>query len=178
MGLMQIMPQTWSELRARYGLGADPYDPRTNILAGAAYIRELYQRFGVPGFLAAYNTGPGRYENHLATDRTLPDETEGYVARLAPTVEGKQTGGRSLSWRSRLLWLAHRCLLCALRANQRSIGLCPMLGQAVDQVVVPWSIYRRSCRSRATCLCTISTRFDRNDSDRASSQSVVGHRMF
>jgi hypothetical protein len=94
MGLMQIMPQTWSELRARYGLGADPYDPRTNILAGAAYIRELYQRFGVPGFLAAYNTGPGRYENHLATDRPLPDETEGYVARLAPTVEGKQTGGK------------------------------------------------------------------------------------
>ena len=48
MGLMQIMPQTWSELRARYDLGADPYAPRDNILAGAAYIRELYQRFGAP----------------------------------------------------------------------------------------------------------------------------------
>jgi hypothetical protein len=94
MGLMQIMPQTWSELRARYDLSADPYDPRDNILAGAAYIRELYQRFGAPGFLAAYNTGPGRYENHLATDRPLPDETKEYVARLAPTVEGKQTGGK------------------------------------------------------------------------------------
>jgi hypothetical protein len=35
MGLMQIMPKTWTELRARYGLGADPYDPRDNILAGA-----------------------------------------------------------------------------------------------------------------------------------------------
>jgi hypothetical protein len=94
MGLMQIMPQTWSELRARYDLGADPYDPRDNILAGAAYIRELYQRFGAPGFLAAYNAGPGRYENHLATDRPLPDETQEYVARLALTVEGKQTGGK------------------------------------------------------------------------------------
>jgi hypothetical protein len=31
MGLMQIMPKTWTELRARYGLGADPYDPRGNI---------------------------------------------------------------------------------------------------------------------------------------------------
>jgi hypothetical protein len=93
MGLMQIMPQTWSDLRARYDLGADPYDPRDNILAGAAYIRELYQRFGAPGFLAAYNAGPGRYENYLATDRPLPDETQEYVARLAPTVEGKQTGG-------------------------------------------------------------------------------------
>jgi hypothetical protein len=94
MGLMQIMPQTWSELRARYDLGADPYDPRDNILAGAAYIRELYQRFGAPGFLAAYNAGPGRYESHLATDRPLPDETQEYVARLAPTVESKQTGGK------------------------------------------------------------------------------------
>jgi soluble lytic murein transglycosylase-like protein len=94
MGLMQIMPQTWLELRARYDLGADPYDPRDNILAGAAYIRELYLRFGAPGFLAAYNAGPGRYENHLVTDRPLPDETLGYVGRLAPTVEGKQTGGK------------------------------------------------------------------------------------
>jgi soluble lytic murein transglycosylase-like protein len=94
MGLMQIMPQTWSDLRARYNLGADPYNPRDNILAGAAYIRELYQRFGTPGFLAAYNAGPERYENHLATDRPLPDETQEYVARLAPTVEGKQTGGK------------------------------------------------------------------------------------
>jgi len=94
MGLMQIMPQTWSDLRARYVLGADPYDPRDNILAGAAYIRELYQRFGAPGFLAAYNAGPERYEKHLATDRPLPDETQEYVARLAPTVEGKQNGGK------------------------------------------------------------------------------------
>lgn len=94
MGLMQIMPQTWSDLRARYDLGADPYDPRDNILAGAAYIRELYQRFGTPGFLAAYNAGPGRYENHLTTDRPLPDETQEYVARLAATIEGKQTGGK------------------------------------------------------------------------------------
>jgi hypothetical protein len=94
IGLMQIMPQTWSELRARYDLGADPYDPRDNILAGAAYIRELYQRFGAPGFLAAYNAGPGRYEHHIATDRPLPDETQGYVARLAPMIESKQAGGK------------------------------------------------------------------------------------
>jgi soluble lytic murein transglycosylase-like protein len=39
MGLMQIMPKTWTELRARHGLGADPYDPHDNILAGTAYIR-------------------------------------------------------------------------------------------------------------------------------------------
>jgi soluble lytic murein transglycosylase-like protein len=90
MGLMQIMPATWSDLRARYQLGADPYDSRDNILAGTAYIRELYQRFGAPGFLAAYNAGPTRYENHQATGRSLPDETQDYVAMLAPMIEGKR----------------------------------------------------------------------------------------
>jgi soluble lytic murein transglycosylase-like protein len=94
MGLMQIMPQTWSELRARYELGTDPYDPHDNILAGAAYIRELYQRFGAPGFLAAYNSGPTRYENHLAMGRPLPDETRDYVAILAPMIGGMQVSGK------------------------------------------------------------------------------------
>jgi len=91
MGLMQIMPKTWTELRARYGLGADPYDPRDNVLAGAAYICELYDRYGAPGFLAAYNAGPGRYERHLATGRPLPDETQAYVATLAPTISHTRT---------------------------------------------------------------------------------------
>ena len=55
MGLMQIMPATWAELRARHGLGDDPFDSRDNILAGAAYIRAMYDRFGAPGFLAVRN---------------------------------------------------------------------------------------------------------------------------
>jgi soluble lytic murein transglycosylase-like protein len=96
MGLMQIMPQTWSDLRARYDLGADPYDPRDNILAGTAYIRELSQRFGMPGFLAAYNSGPTRYENHLTTGRSLPDETRDYVAILAPMIAGKQVNEKTV----------------------------------------------------------------------------------
>lgn len=85
MGLMQIMPATWRELRARYGLGSDPYDPRENILAGTAYLREMFDRYGSPGFLAAYNAGPGRYEQHLA-GRPLPAETRAYLAVLAPFV--------------------------------------------------------------------------------------------
>ncbi len=104
MGLMQIMPGTWNELRSRYRLGADPYDVRDNILAGAAYIRELSDRYGTPGFLAAYNAGPGRYERHLATGRSLPDETQAYVATLAPMIESKQAKvqigavGKSFAW--------------------------------------------------------------------------------
>lgn len=91
MGLMQIMPKTWAELRARYGLGADPYDAGDNILAGTAYIRELSDRYGLPGFLAAYNAGPGRYERHLKTGRPLPAETQAFVAALAPVIEGTRT---------------------------------------------------------------------------------------
>jgi len=72
MGLMQIMPDTWSELRSRYGLGADPYDAHDNIMAGAAYLREMHDRYGERGFLAACNAGPSRYEDHLATGRPLP----------------------------------------------------------------------------------------------------------
>jgi hypothetical protein len=87
MGLMQIMPDTWAELRVRHRLGRDPYDPRNNILAGAAYLREMYDRYGSPGFLAAYNAGPGRYEEYLA-GRPLPAETRAYVAALLPSFGG------------------------------------------------------------------------------------------
>ena len=92
MGLMQIMPATWADLRARHRLGNDPYDPRDNILAGAAYLRELHDRYGSPGFLAAYNAGPGRYEEHLA-GRPLPAETRAYVAMLAPQIGGGEIAG-------------------------------------------------------------------------------------
>jgi hypothetical protein len=89
MGLMQLMPQTYAELRARYGLGPDPFGPRDNILAGAAYLREMYDRYGAPGFLAAYNAGPARYEQHLIFGRRLPGETQAYVADLAPRISGE-----------------------------------------------------------------------------------------
>src|SRR6201999_409748 len=61
MGLMQIMPETWSDLRRRYHLGTDPYDPHDNIIAGTGYLREMFDHYGVSGFLAAYNAGPSRW---------------------------------------------------------------------------------------------------------------------
>ncbi|WP_426265283.1 transglycosylase SLT domain-containing protein [Sphingomonas sp. PWP1-2] len=90
-GLMQIMPATWRYLRARYGLADNVYDPRGNIFAGAAYMRELYDRYGAPGFLAAYNAGPARYEAYVSRGRPLPAETIGYVAKLAPITTGAPT---------------------------------------------------------------------------------------
>ncbi|WP_083967154.1 lytic transglycosylase domain-containing protein [Methylosinus sp. R-45379] len=91
IGLMQIMPDTWSELRARYALAGDPFDPRDNIIAGTAYLRELHERYGSPGFLAAYNAGPRRYEDYRDGRRSLPSETAAYVAALAPLIEGNDS---------------------------------------------------------------------------------------
>lgn len=84
-GLMQVMPGTWAALRQRHGLGPDSHNPRDNILAGAAYLREMYDQFGYPGLFAAYNAGPGRYAAHVRTGRPLPRETRGYIAQLART---------------------------------------------------------------------------------------------
>jgi soluble lytic murein transglycosylase-like protein len=82
MGLMQLMPETWAEIRDLHGLGSDPHDPRDNILAGAAYLHAMYQRFGYPGLFAAYNAGPKRYAELLAIGRRLPAETVAYVAAV------------------------------------------------------------------------------------------------
>ncbi|GBQ62220.1 murein transglycosylase [Ameyamaea chiangmaiensis NBRC 103196] len=87
IGLMQLMPGTWKDVRRTHNLGADPFDPHDNIAAGAAYLRWLHDRYGDVGFLAAYNAGPGRYDDHLATGRPLPAETVSYVASVARLID-------------------------------------------------------------------------------------------
>ena len=111
MGLMQLMPGTWVELSARYELGLDPFDPQDNILAGTAYLREMHDRFGSAGFLAAYHAGPARYEQHLATGQPLPPETIAYIAAVAPLLGDGQgehaavDGRRALPWREAPLFV-------------------------------------------------------------------------
>jgi len=113
MGLMQIMPETWSGLRFRYGLGTDPFDPHDNIVAGTAYLRELHDRYGDPGFLAAYSAGPARYEAHLAAGLPLPDETRAYVSLLAPLTAADRAGDGAVlatalrSWTEAPLFVMH-----------------------------------------------------------------------
>jgi soluble lytic murein transglycosylase-like protein len=82
MGLMQVMPGTYAEMRAQYHLGADPYEPRNNIMAGAGYLRWLKTKFGFPNMFPAYNAGPGTYQNHLG-GAALPTETVNYAIRVA-----------------------------------------------------------------------------------------------
>jgi soluble lytic murein transglycosylase-like protein len=83
LGLMQLMPATWAEMRFGQALGLDPHDPHDNIIAGTAYLRAMYDRFGYPGLFAAYNAGPGRYAAYLRGAGTLPGETRAYLAEVA-----------------------------------------------------------------------------------------------
>ncbi|WP_342739933.1 lytic transglycosylase domain-containing protein [Bradyrhizobium sp. B117] len=114
LGLMQLMPKTWADMRVRYGLGRDPFNPRDNILAGAAFLRELHDRYGSPGFLAAYNAGPGRYEDFRDRHRPLPAETTAYVAAIVPFVDAERAPGPLLlaassrsSWTRAPLFFGH-----------------------------------------------------------------------
>nr|WP_278983803.1 lytic transglycosylase domain-containing protein [Sphingobium yanoikuyae] len=85
IGLMQVMPGTWTMLTTRHELGDNPWDVRANIHAGTAYLREMIDRYGdLPTALAAYNAGPGRVDDWLRRGRPLPAETVAYVAKIAP----------------------------------------------------------------------------------------------
>ena len=95
MGLMQIMPETYAELRLRYHLGADPYEPRNNILAGAAYLREMHDRFGPGGFLAAYKRGT-RTIRRLSETRPAPSRRG--AQRSSPCLRHDRRAWRSASF--------------------------------------------------------------------------------
>lgn len=127
MGLMQLMPATWTNLRTRLALGDDPFDPHDNVLAGATYLRAMHDRYGEPGFLAAYNAGPARYEDYLLRHRPLPSETTRYVTRLAPIV-GTGALPDPLAW-------THATLFVGSAKN----GLAPPVGDAGSQVADAWA---------------------------------------
>ena len=104
MGLMQLMPGTWVEVSVRYGLGADPFDVHDNIIAGAAYLKDMHDHFGSAGFLAAYHAGPARYEQHLTTGRPLPQETIAYVAAVTPLLDDEHSEHTPVRIRRAVPW--------------------------------------------------------------------------
>jgi hypothetical protein len=99
MGLMQLMPETYEDMRRAYRLGKDPYDPHDNIIAGTAYLRFLRGKYGYPQMFAAYNDGPGNLEARLKSGHMLPMETQLYLVNVVSTVETghRATGGLSVS---------------------------------------------------------------------------------
>lgn len=106
MGCMQIMPATWAYLSPRYNLGADPFSARSNMIAGAMYLAELVGRYGMPGALAAYNAGPGRYERYAAGTAALPAETIAYTARIGVGASVPIARTITARWQEASLFLA------------------------------------------------------------------------
>ncbi len=93
MGLMQLMPDTYDDMRRAYRLGKDPYDPHDNIIAGAAYLRFLRGKYGYPQMFAAYNDGPGNLEQRLRDGGLLPEETRNYLGTITARLEGRSIVG-------------------------------------------------------------------------------------
>lgn len=128
MGLMQLMPPTYDEIRVANNLGDDPYEPHDNIMAGTAYIRQMYDVYGSPGFLAAYNAGPGRLEDFITRNRTLPRETRNYVASIGHKIVGISPVSRS---QADLLVASHDSLAQAYKPVQSN--------SEIDTVRTAWA---------------------------------------
>ena len=149
MGLMQIMPATWGTLRARYGLGPDPFDVRDNIMAGAAYLREMHDRYGnASAMLAAYNAGPGRYDDYVSRGRPLPAETVGYLAQLTAVVGARGAVETAVSAPpDRFAWRRS-----ALFVRITGSGSASSAAQSDDTSDAPGSVAARATETQADTL--------------------------
>jgi soluble lytic murein transglycosylase-like protein len=93
MGLMQLMPDTYDDMRRAYRLGKDPYEPHDNIMAGAAYLKFLRGKYGYPQMFAAYNDGPGNLEQRMRDGGLFPEETRNYLGTITARLEGRSFTG-------------------------------------------------------------------------------------
>ena len=95
-GLMQLMPQTASQLGV-----SNAFDPRSNVEGGTRYLSELLQRynFDLIKALAAYNAGPQRVEQY----RGVPPyfETHAYVAKIVREFNRKKIAERKVAAETR-----------------------------------------------------------------------------
>jgi soluble lytic murein transglycosylase-like protein len=89
-GLMQLMPQTASQLGVQ-----NAFDPQANVEGGTRYLRELLERydFDLIKALAAYNAGPQRVEQYGGVPPYY--ETKAYVARIVRDFNKKKRAQKS-----------------------------------------------------------------------------------
>jgi soluble lytic murein transglycosylase-like protein len=89
-GLMQLMPQTASQLGVQ-----NAFDPQANVEAGSRYLRELLERydFDLIKALAAYNAGPQRVAQYGGVPPYC--ETKAYVARIVRDFNRKKLAQKS-----------------------------------------------------------------------------------
>lgn len=92
VGLMQVLPETYDEMAVEHNLGANPFNARDNIMAGAAYLHWLHHKYGYPAMFAAYNAGPGKLEDHLEHGVRLPAETRAYVGNITRALHADKSG--------------------------------------------------------------------------------------
>lgn len=95
VGLMQVLPSTWSEWAPRLNV-TDPFDPRSNVLVASAYLAYLRDYCSSKGYagdywmLAAYNRGPDKMRRFFDSGgdwAQLPPETRQYIMEVLQTTE-------------------------------------------------------------------------------------------
>lgn len=140
MGCMQIMPATWASLSARYALGRDPWDAHANMIAGSLYLAELIARYGVPGALAAYNAGEGRWQRYRDNGTPLPAETVAYIARIGRGAGAVPAAPPEPRWQEATLFMARGDARTAPVKQPTPLQLAANPGQDADSAAGPTAL--------------------------------------
>ena len=100
LGLMQVRPATGRDVAKRNRISwsgeASLFQPSVNILVGAAYLRELRERFGSWDLaLTAYNHGPTRARQLAGGGRNPSSRYAARVLRRFESLRQAAEGGTS-----------------------------------------------------------------------------------
>jgi hypothetical protein len=131
-GIAQFMPET-----ARLNRLEDPFNPREAIPKSAQLLRDLNREFGNLGLAAAaYNAGPGRVRDWLASHRLLPDETQAYVRVITGRAVEEWTSAENVSFN----FPAAKDLPCAQGAQVSLAPNAAMLPSQKAAIPKPWGV--------------------------------------